>query len=349
MVEVGYCTREDVKLALDTVVTSRYDTQIDREILASSRSIDRRMRRVFYPTVATRTFDWLDHQYSLSWRLWLDQHELAAPPTQVTSGGADITSGVLARPDAGPPYTRLEIDLSSNAAFQATSTYQRAIHVTGTFGYTVDTTPGGTVSGLSGTAGITATVSDGALVGVGSILLAGSEYLVVTGKGYVDTGDTIQADMAIQPNINAAVVPDGSRYAVGEYLLVDSEKMLITDIAGNTLLVQRQWDGTPLAAHTAGAAVYVQRQVTVARGQLGTTAASHTDGTAINVHAVPSLIRTLCVAESLVRLSQERTGYNLAINRGEMTKTGVGIEDLWTQALDAYQRKIRTRAPARFL
>ena len=49
--------------------------------------------------------------------------------------------------------------------------------------------------------------------------------------------------------------------------------MLITDIAGNNLIVKRQKSGSTLAAHT-GSTIYAPRQVTITRGDLGTTAGS---------------------------------------------------------------------------
>lgn len=346
----GYCTREDVKLAFDTVVGSRYDTQIDREIQSASRSIDKRMRRVFYPTLDTRPFDWLDHQYSISWRLWLNENELAGPPTLVTTPGLDITAGVLARPDQGPPYTRLEIDLSGDGAFQATSTYQRAIEVTGPFGFDLNETDGGALaSAIGDTAGKTVTLTSGAAVGVGALIRVDTERMIVTGKSYIDSTQTIQGDLQAQPNTNSVPVTDGSKFSPNEPLLVDSEKMWITDVAGDNLIVTRAWDGTPIAPHTTGAAVYAQHQATVTRGALGTTAATHSLNAPVNVHVYPGPISTLAVADTLVRLGLERTGYALAINRGEMTKIGVGIDDLWKQALDGYQRKIRTRTPSRFI
>lgn len=347
-----YCWREDVKLGLDSVATARYDAQIDRVIVASARAIDKKMRRVFYPQQDTRTFDYLDHQYSLPWRLWLDSNELAAPPTQVLAAGNDITTSVLARNgrgDSSPPYTYLEVDLSTSAAFAAGSTYQRAVSVVGPYGYNLDENAGGTISGITSTTQTTAAVSNGALVGVGAILRVGTERMIVTDRGMADTG---QACLAALPAANQAVsvpVADGTQFHSGETILIDAEKMWIDTVAGNNLIVKRPWDGSVLAAHDSNTAIYASRQLTLARGQLGTTAATHSASTAVAVHAPPGLIRTLSVADSMVRLGSERAGYVLAINRGEMTKIGVGLDDLWAQALDSYQRKIRVRTPARHL
>lgn len=347
-----YCWREDVKSGLDTVATARYDTQIDRVIVASARAIDKRMRRVFYPQLDTRSFDYLDHQYSLPWRLWLNSNELAAPPTQVLSAGVDITAGVLARNgrgDTSPPYTYLEADLSTSATFMAGSTYQRAIKVTGPYGFGLDEIDGGAISVITSTTQTTATVSNGTLVGVGAIVRVNTERMIVTDRGMADTGQASQAVLPAGAQAVSVAVADGTLFHAGETILIDAEKMWIDTIAGNTLVVKRAWDGSVLAAHDANTTIYASRQVRLARGQLGTSAATHSANAAIGVHAPPGLIRTLNVAESMVRLGSERAGYVLAINRGELTKIGVGIAELWGEALDSYQRKIRTRTPSRHL
>lgn len=344
-----YATREDVKRATDVASTARYNSQIDRELDSASRLIDGQMRRVFYPTLATRTLDWLDHQYSLTWRAWLDANEMAAPPTQVLSGGVDITSGIMARPDTGPPYTRLEIDLSTDASFSATSTYQRAISVTGLFGYGAAETAGGSLAAVISTAGqTTTTVSNGALVGVGSIIRVDAERMIVTDKAMTDSGQASQQVLPQAANSTTVQVVDGSKFANEETIMVDSEKMRIDEITGNFLTVLRGWDGSTLAAHNANTEIYVNRQITVTRGALGTAAATHSLAAPINVHQVPGGIRTLCVAETLVRLGFERSGYVHAITRGEMSKV-VPADDLWANAMATYQRKIRTRTAARFL
>lgn len=347
-----YATREAVKESLDTAGTSRADAQIDREIEGASRGIDGIMRRVFYPTLATRTFDWLDHQYSLTWRAWLDANELAAVPTRVLSGGVDITTDVMARPDAGPPFNRLEIDLSTAGSFSATSTYQRAISVTGLFGYGAAEAPGGTITALSTTTQTSATVTDGTLVGVGSIIRVDNERMIVTGKTMADSGQAAQGALTALNNSVTLPVVDGTKLSEGESIQIDSETMRIESITGNNLTVKRAWNGSVLAAHASGTEIYVARQVTLLRGQLGTTAATHAYGATVNVHQPPPLIRSLTIAEAMIVLAGQRSGYVNVITRGEITKVGSsisGIDALRKSAVDAYQRKIRTRTAARFL
>jgi hypothetical protein len=160
---------------------------------------------------------------------------------------------------------------------------------------------------------------------------------------------------ALASDVTIAVTT-GTSYAVGEILLLDSERMLIVDIAGNNLTVKRAWDGTVLAAHT-GSTIYAPRRLTVTRGAVGTTAATHSNGAAITRHVVPGLIKELCVAEALNTLLQEGGGYSrvfgpgAGIIRGDGQRHspgrvagGVGMSDIRDAAYTAHGRKSRVRA-----
>ena len=58
MATVWYCTREDVKRALDVKETVQSNGQIDRRIAASTDSIEGLCHRRFYPWTGTRYLDW---------------------------------------------------------------------------------------------------------------------------------------------------------------------------------------------------------------------------------------------------------------------------------------------------
>ena len=90
----------------------------------------------------------------------------------------------------------------------------------------------------------------------------------------LDSTYNVQSDMTAQQN-NVTISASGSGFNVGEVILVDSERMLIVDIAGNYLTVKRAWDGSVLAIHSTGADIYTLRLLTVTRGALGTTAGTH--------------------------------------------------------------------------
>lgn len=359
MTEVCYATVDEVKGALDVPETARADAQILREIQGSSRGIEGDTLRRFYPLLATQTFDWPDHQYAAPWRLWLDQWELTAV-TQVTAAGVDITSSVMLRPDGarlrGLPYAKLEIDLSSNASFQAGATFQRSIAVTGTFGYCDTDRPLTTCTGFVDTTGTTTTVGDSSQVGVGSLIRVDSERMNVTAKAMVSTGQTITGQLLASTNVVTVPLSSSTAVLPGEVMQVDGEQMCVQTVTGSTATVIRAWNGTVLAQHAGGTAIYAPRQITVERGVLGTTAATHTSGATVNVHQVPPLIRDLCIAETLSTLTQTRRGYTTIVKRsttggspGDPLEMSAALEDLRRRVCQRYARTMRARTAARLV
>ena len=338
-----------VQRSLDLKETWRASDQIDRAIETASRTIDDQLHRVFYPNDATLKFDWPNWQRAAPWRLWFNQWDLISA-TQVVSGGVVIPlNQIIFRPTnrrPGRPYTGLELDRSTSAAFAAAATPQNAIGITGTWGYTADTDPAGTLAVTMSTTSVTTmTVSSGALLGVGDLAVIGTERLLVTGKAMADTAVAFSGPASASANDDTLAVPDGTVFAAGETILLDSERMLITDIAGNTLLLKRAWDGTPLAAHTSGT-IWAGRLLSVARGQLGTTAATHNSASAVTRHRPPPLIRDLGVAEAENQLLQETSGYSRMVGAGDtaMPASGAGLADKWDEAVQAHGRKARQRA-----
>jgi hypothetical protein len=359
--EVWYCVREEVKAALDVAATSRNDDQIDTEIASSSRMIEGELLRYFYPNYSVQTFDWPDHQYSAPWRLWLDQREMCGVPTQVLSGGIDITSAVLMRPDDAPmrsrPFTKIEINLAGSEAFSSGNTFQRSISVTGLFGFTAASQSAGTVPAGGIDASTSINLGVPAYRGVGSILLIDAERIIITERSSVSTAQALGSGGLAASNAGTAVpVADITQFAIGETITIDAESMLIQNATGTNLIVKRAWDGSVLAAHSVGATIYADRQLTVQRGALGTTATTHAAGATIAEHNPPSLIRKLCIAQAIAGLIQTKAGYPSPTGKksprgatGDPSQTPVSdLSDLWDRATDAYAR-MRTRTPARLV
>lgn len=345
-----YVTREEVKDELDVRETARSNDRVDRAIEAASRTIEGLCKRTFYPVQATRSFNWPNMQRAASWRLWLDKNEVISVTT-LTSGGTTIaaTDYFLEPAAYGPPYTHVETDLASNAAFDSGDTHQRAISVTGLFGYRNDeSTLGVTAEALDASeTGVDVDAATSAAVGVGSVVRVDSERMIVTGRAQLDTGQNLGANLTATNNNVAVSVASGAAFAVGEVILVDSEKMRIDDIAGNTLTVTRPWDGTTLAAHTAGADIYAPRTLTVERGALGTTADTHGSGSSVYRWNPPGPIRQLALAEALNDLLQGRSGYARTAGAGENERemTGRGLEALRQRVYgSSLARKGRSRA-----
>ncbi|MFD3802643.1 hypothetical protein ACFWTC_03220 [Streptomyces sp. NPDC058619] len=348
---IWYATREDVQRALDSKETARNAGQIDRGLDAGSRAAERLCHRIFYPEIATRAFDWPNAQRAGASRLWLDGNELLSV-SAITSGGTAISpADVLLEPAAyGPPYNRLELSLASSAAFGGGPTWQRDISITGLWaGCPVEETTSGTVVGALDATQTTVAV-DGpasARLGVGGLLRVDTERMTVTERAMLATGQTLTANLDVKAASVLVTVASTAGFTAGEVVLVDGERMLIVDVAGSNLVVKRGWDGSALAAHTTGAAVYASRSLTVRRGVLGTTAAAHSAAAPVHRWEPPALIRTLAIGEALSTLGQEHSAYITTVRSsesgGERTRDLRGIAALRQQVYDAYGRMARIR------
>jgi hypothetical protein len=346
---VWYATREDVAHALDVQMTARNRRQIDAAIEAASRNAEGLCHRRFYPVVATRYFDWPARPSGgyTPWVLRLDASELISL-TSVTSGGINIPlDDINLEPNrSGPPFTRVEIKLSTNAAYGGGQTYQRDVALAGLWNYrNTETTLGSTTAAVSSATATTITV-DGptsAVVGVGSILRVDSERMIVTERAQTSTGQT--GTLGAGKNNVSLAVSDGTKFAVDEVLLLDSERMRIDDIAGNTLTVERAYDGTVLAAHT-GATIYAPRALTVNRGALGTTADTHGNASTVYLWQPPGLIRQLVKAEAIWSFLQEHAGWfrnASASGRAAPEVSRTALDALRDQAYTEHGRKARHR------
>ena len=345
------CTREDVKRATDIKETARNNWQIDRAIQSATRNIETHLHVKFYPVDTTNYFDWPNFDYAYPWRLWLNQYRLAAIPTAVTTGGTSIPlSACNFEPvNSGPPYSYLELRRDQPYAFGVGPTPQRDVAITGTFGYWMQTDPGGQLAAaVNSTTATAVTVTDSSLMGVGQLLIAGTERMLITNRSMADTGQTNLSGATTNSKSDVAIgVTDATQLHIDEIVQIDSERMLIVDVntGANTVTVQRAWDGTALATHSTGTHIYALRNLSVLRGQLGTTAATYTSGTAVSVWQIPQLARDLAVAEASNRVIEEVGGYSDPQGEGAaaMAHLGSALADLWDEAETAYGRKARIR------
>lgn len=350
---VSYCTREDVKTALDLFETARGNSRIDRALRSVSELIEQELKRVFYPNDTTRIWDWPNFQYAEPWRVHFGQWDLAATPTAVQSPPGTTLN--VSQIFFGPwnklpdwPFTFMELDRSQNISWGVGPTPQRSIQVTGTWGFTNATDPAGTLAvAMSDTTGTVAQVSNAALLGVGDLMIVDSERMLVQERAAVTTGQTNVSGITTASTADVTcTVSSGAAVSIGEVLLIDSERLLVEDITGNNLIVKRAFDGTVLATHSAATTLYAYRSLTVARGQYGTAAATHLISAPVSRHRPPGLVRDLCIAECLNRVLQEGGGYNRQVSEGQAAHPmpGVGLADLWDEAVTAFGRKARVGA-----
>lgn len=337
---VAYTTRESVKSALDVKETARSNVQVDEAIAAASDAIEGAVNRRFYPEQRTIQADWPNESLARSYRYWLDNNEMISV-SSVVSGGDVIPPANydLVRSDnrLEPPYDRLELDLGENASFNSGPTFQRSLVISGLFGYSNVTVSAGSTAATGTAAVTTVDVSNGAAVGVGSLITVGSERMTVTEKSMLATADT--GSLASAPNAQTLAVTSGAAYSVGEVLLLDSERLRVDDIAGNNLVVTRAWDGTTLGLHTT-ATVYVSRRLSVERGVLGTTAASFAASAPVSLWKPPGLIAQWAKAEALSDLMQGRSAYARTVGSGdnEVQASARPLADIRKRAMAAYAR-----------
>ncbi len=348
MREAVYTSRETVKAAVDVKDSARASAQIDRLIADASRAADRICHRVFYPWTGTLLFDWPDGQSPTPWRFWLyGRHDLYSI-TALASGGVTIDpADAILYPGDGPPYDRIEIDQSGAAGFESGATDQGALSITGLWVPELDERAATTIATPGGidAVALSVDVTDGSALGVGHVARCGDERMLVTEKSALNTGIALAADLGDQMR-DTAVALSGTTVHSGEMLLIDGERMLVGDVTGTTAYVTRAADGTPLATHAAGTAVYAYRTLTVERGALGTTAAAHAVGDALLRWVPPAPVEGFTIAHTLTGIAQENSGYARVIGSGDNQREarGAGLAAKQRELRDGYAKYLRQGA-----
>lgn len=349
---IWYATREQIKSSIDVAATAYADRIIDQKLEAASRGVEGFLHRRFYPENRTVKKDWPNHQLADTWQIYLDGENEVISLTSFASGGTTIPNNAifLRRSDDidEPPYDIIEIDLSTAYALAGGITFQRSQTITASFGFNATDVSvphaalGGNINNLVTT--LVLNPSSGVFnVGVGSIILIGTERMIVLDRRMSDTGQNLVTNMNSSQDDKIVDVADGTQFAVGETILLGPERMKIQDIAGNNLIVERAFDGSILAAHTAPEDIYALRTFTVSRGRLGTTAASHNLNDLVYHHdfaQLVGLVNELCIAEATVLLEAATGGYAREVGTGsEKTEAkGGSLEGIRTRALEAYGR-----------
>lgn len=349
MTRAVYATRERVMRAADIRATAYVSSEIDSALQSASQAVDDLCKRGdairpgFAPWEGSITFDWPVSNNDDPYRFYLNQHTLLDADTAV-SGGVDISASLLPWPEYGPPYTALDVDQGSGQLLTfVDGVGQRSLTITGTWGYSdaektlSSWTLGATVDASTTTATLNAPF------GVGSIMRIGTERMFVTERTWATSSQT--GSLTKSAAAQTLAVADGTVFLIGEELLIDAERVLIRDIAGNNLIVQRAQSGSTLAEHTA-ATIYWSRSCTVERGVLGTTAAAHGGGAQIYLFTPPALVEQLTVAYALNQREQESGAYARRIGStdSERATAGEDIGALEKVVLASYGRQFRHRA-----
>ncbi len=310
-----YATVERVMRGADIKASAYATAEIMEALESASASVDRlvslgdRTRPAFAPWRGSIVFDWPVTNNENAYRFWLNQYRLHSL-TAITSGDVDLLSQALLWPASGAPYSAVEIDTSGSNSLEIGSegTGQRSLTIEGVWGCVgSDRTRTAWTLGASVNASASALTLN-APIGIGSIVLIGSERVIVEDRAWADSGQTASALTASMADASITV-QTGSAFLPGEEIAIDGERMLIRDVIGNVLTVQRAASGSTLATHAGAAAISWQRACTVERGALGTTAAAHTSGDALSIYEPPRTASALTIAYAMEQRGQENTGY----------------------------------------
>lgn len=347
-----YATREQLAEAADIKASASAARTLDSLLRSATENVNGQLVRPLgmWPTVVTWSFDWPADPRSRAWRLWLDERTLISVDSASTGGNALDVSELLLYPQIGPPYTAIETNRGGALAFGGGSTPQGDIVIGGVGGYRNDEEPAGQLAAaVVSTAAVSITVdaAGSAALGVGDLIRIGTERLILTGRAVNTTGvDVAGAGLTANNNSQQLAVADGTAFATGERLLLGAERVQVTEIAGNTLIVKRAVDGSTLAAHPAGEDIFGYRTFVAERGALGTTATTHLISTAIERWVPQALATELCLAEALNSGQQRLSAYARVSGSGDAQRelVGRGLKDIRDDARRALGRRSRVTA-----
>lgn len=335
MVPIWYASLGEVKRAADIPSSAFYDARLIEAMDEGKDAVASLCQRSVEPTIQTVTFAWPQDMTQDARMLHLGRHQLISITAVIDGDGSTLDNADLrlikeGSADDGPPYSAImnANGWTSNSLFPNVS-----IRVLGLYGDKLDerlvTT---TASDLSSTV---VDVTDSSRIDVGSVIRIATERLVVTSKGWLNSGSTAPVTLDAEEHSDRFTVTSGGAFHIGEAITIESEEMLITKIIGNQLIVTRATNGSGIAAHTAVTAVFVDRRLAVERAVLGTAAVDTPAGADVLLHQFPALLRQLHKAEVLNIIQQDAAAY------GSRSGSGQGEIPLAERALERLRERVK--------
>lgn len=226
------------------IQTTQFDALILRHLLAASREIERLTLRRYFPVTATNEYRWPPFHIAASWEIWTEDDLLSVSSITAATSGQNaqpvaITSYFLEPQYHGPPYNRVEVDLSSSDVFTAGTTPQRSVAITGQWGYCNDTVLVGALTAPLGAADTSLTSDNSAGIELGDVLLIDAEAIFVDatpGSGTQVLRRGANGTTAAS-HLNGATV---SKYVAPP----DIERMVRADALGTFSQDQASWGRT---------------------------------------------------------------------------------------------------------
>lgn len=264
----AYCGVTTFKTAAN-IQTTQFDELILEHLLAASREIDRLTQRRYFPVTATNSYRWPPFHVAASWEIWTEDDLLSVSSITASTSGINatpvaITHYFLEPQQHGPPYNRVEVDLSSSDVFTAGTTPQRSVAITGQWGYCANTVPVGTLAAPIGSTDTTISITLTGAVEAGDVLLIENEAVFAE----IYPGYTL---LSYQRGVNGttAAAHAGST-AVNKYVApYDIRRMVRADALGTFSQDQASWGRTigagELAVEWTGKMPQNMRQRIIAR------------------------------------------------------------------------------------
>jgi hypothetical protein len=208
------------------------------------------------------------------------------------------------------PYTRLTVDPDA-ANLSVWKSERDAISITGSWGKSsITVATGATVQDDPLAAGgATLTVDDGGKISVGMTLLIESEQVLVTGFSGTGTDSGKNNNGAITAAATTITMEASHGILEGEIIRIGDEKMYVSKVYTNDLIVKRGWDGSKRSAHNDAQNVYRMLTFSIERGANGTTAAAHIQTTAISRYIPPFPVNYLARQVSTLMIKKAESGY----------------------------------------
>ena len=151
------------------------------------------------------------------------------------------------------------------------------------------------------------------------VFTAGMQTVEIVGKwGYrevtEDSGADINEGGTLSATDTVLTVTDGSKFSVGQTILIESEQLYITAISTNNL--------------------------TVTRGVNGTTGATHADSTDINIYKYPEPVVQACLMQTSRLWKRKDSGFTSAVGLPQTGGLDVlqGLDPDVKQLLSAYRK-----------
>ncbi len=164
-------------------------------------------------------------------------------------------------------------------------------------------------------------MDDAGKISAGMLLLIESEQVLVTGFSGTGTDSGKNNDGAIAEGDTTITMEAAHGILAGEVIRIGDEKMYVSEVYSNDLVVKRAWAGSPRDAHNTAQDVYRYQTFLIERGANGTTDAAHIQDKPISRYITPFPVNYLARQIASLMIKKAESGYagkTASIEAGEI-------------------------------